>query len=106
MNTLQSKINNTTNNNTTQYKSEAEKIFGADTNKKGYKVLKGVGVIQGDGIDVKVVSEILDRALTEKYSAQNIAFGMGAGLLQKVNRDTMSFATKLSYIQYKDGKER
>lgn len=28
---------------------------------------------------------------------------MGGGLLQKVNRDTMSFATKLSHIVYADG---
>jgi len=31
---------------------------------------------------------------------------MGGGLLQKLNRDTMSFATKLSYIRYADGKVR
>ena len=31
---------------------------------------------------------------------------MGGGLLQKVNRDTMSFATKLSHIRYADGRER
>ena len=31
---------------------------------------------------------------------------MGGGLLQKVNRDTMSFATKLSHIVYADGSER
>jgi len=31
---------------------------------------------------------------------------MGGGLLQKLNRDTMSFATKLSFIEYKDGKQR
>jgi len=31
---------------------------------------------------------------------------MGGGLLQKVNRDTMSFATKLMYIRYSDGTER
>jgi len=30
---------------------------------------------------------------------------MGGGLLQKVNRDTMSFATKLSFIHYADGRE-
>lgn len=35
---------------------------------------------------------------------QAVAFGMGGGLLQKVNRDTMSFATKLSHIVYEDGK--
>ena len=31
---------------------------------------------------------------------------MGSGLLHKINRDTMSFATKLSHITYIDGKER
>ena len=30
---------------------------------------------------------------------------MGGGLLQRVNRDTMSFATKLSHIVYADGTE-
>ena len=30
---------------------------------------------------------------------------MGGGLLQKVNRDTMSFATKLSHVVYADGTE-
>lgn len=28
---------------------------------------------------------------------------MGGGLLQKLNRDTMSFATKLSHVVYADG---
>ncbi|KAJ1675354.1 hypothetical protein EV182_001440 [Spiromyces aspiralis] len=40
------------------------------------------------------------------YSLQNVAFGMGGGLLQKVNRDTMSFATKISSIVYRDGTVR
>lgn len=34
---------------------------------------------------------------------QAVAFGMGGGLLQKVNRDTLSFATKLSHIVYANG---
>ncbi len=34
---------------------------------------------------------------------QAVAFGMGGGLLQKINRDTMSFATKLSHVIYADG---
>ncbi len=50
--------------------------------------------------------KILETALKAGYSAQNVAFGMGGGLLQKVNRDTMSFATKLSYIEYADGTRR
>ena len=36
-------------------------------------------------------------------AVQSVAFGMGGGLLQRVNRDTMSFATKLSHIVYDDG---
>lgn len=32
-----------------------------------------------------------------------VAFGMGGGLLQKVNRDTMAFATKLNFIMEKNG---
>jgi hypothetical protein len=30
----------------------AEKVFGADVNSKGFKDLRGVGVIQGDGINI------------------------------------------------------
>ena len=32
------------------------------------------------------------------FSADNITFGMGGGLLQQVNRDTMSWAMKASAI--------
>ena len=38
------------------------------------------------------------------FSAESVGFGMGGGLLQKVNRDTMSFATKLCHIVYADGR--
>lgn len=41
--------------------------------------------------------------LAAGFSACNCAFGMGGGLLQKVNRDTMRFATKLSQVTYSDG---
>jgi len=74
--------------------------------KKGYKTINGAGVIQGDGINLPVVKNILDAALKEGYSAASVAYGMGGGLLQKVNRDTMSFATKLCYIEYADGTVR
>jgi nicotinic acid phosphoribosyltransferase len=84
----------------------AESCLGADVNKKGFKVLRGAGVIQGDGVDHDVIEKILKAAEAEHYSAENIAFGMGAGLLQNVNRDTMSFATKLNHITYLDGVER
>jgi nicotinamide phosphoribosyltransferase len=66
-------------------------------NTKGYKVLPPyVGVIQGDGINVHTLPKILDNLLARGFSADNIAFGMGGGLLQQVNRDTFKFAMKAS----------
>jgi len=73
---------------------------------KDYIKFKRIGVIQGDGIDYGVVRDILDAVLACGFSAANVAFGMGGGLLQKVNRDTMSFATKLSYVLPKTGEAR
>ena len=70
-------------------------IFGYATNAKGYKVLnQAVRVIQGDGVTPDTIKIILDRLMGRGWSAENIAFGMGAGLLQKVNRDTLRFAMK------------
>lgn len=48
----------------------AEKVFGVDTNKKGYKVPRGCGVIQGDGINIEVLEDILQSVLAHGYSAQ------------------------------------
>eukprot|EP00898_Chlorokybus_atmophyticus_P003251 jgi/Chlat1/3927/Chrsp26S04190 len=84
----------------------ADKVFGSDINEKGYKVPRGCGVIQGDAVTPASLVAILDAAMDAGFSAQAVAFGMGGGLLQKVNRDTMSFATKLSYIRYADGTDR
>lgn len=76
-----------------------DKEFGSVVNDKGYKVLNNVRVIYGDGISSpKVIAEILEGLKVAKYSADNIAFGMGGGLLQKVDRDTMKFAMKCSAI--------
>jgi len=84
----------------------AEAATGATVNAKGYKVLKGLSVIQGDGVNYSKIKAIMDAVLEAGFSAQNVAFGMGGGLLQKVNRDTMSMATKLNFIEYKDGVRR
>lgn len=66
-------------------------------NSKGFKVLPNyVRVIQGDGIDIDDVRIILNDLWALKISASNIAFGMGGGLLQKVDRDTFKFAMKAS----------
>ena len=71
--------------------------FGYTVNSKGYKVLPScVRVIQGDGITVESLPKILENLLSRGWSADNIAFGMGGGLLQMVNRDTQKFAMKCS----------
>jgi len=75
-----------------------EEKFGSTINKKGYKVLDNVRVIQGDGINEDSIKEILDTLLTHGYSASNIAFGMGGALLQQLNRDTQKFAMKCSHV--------
>lgn len=80
-------------------------IFGHSVNNKGYKVLNpAVRVIQGDGVTPETIRIILDRLMERGWSAENIAFGMGAGLLQKVNRDTLRFAMKANARQDISGK--
>jgi len=71
--------------------------FGYTTNTKGFKVLNKVRVIQGDGIDNQAVDDILKLVTDLGYSATNISFGSGGGLLQKnFDRDTNKFAFKCS----------
>lgn len=72
--------------------------FGVEMNSKGFKVLKNVRIIQGDGVSQESVNAILQRLRNEGFSTSNIAFGIGGSLLQKVNRDTMRFAYKCSAI--------
>lgn len=77
--------------------------FGFTTNEKGYKVLNPkVRVIQGDGIDLKMLDTILVTMRGNLWSADNISFGSGGGLLQKLNRDTQRFAFKCSAIYVND----
>jgi nicotinamide phosphoribosyltransferase len=77
--------------------------FGYEINSKGFKVLKNVRIIQGDGVNQDSIKAILERLKTEGFSASNIAFGIGGSLLQKINRDTLKFAYKCSAI-VADGK--
>ena len=73
--------------------------FGYTTNDKGFRLLHPkVRVIQGDGIDRYTLSDILECLMLSGYSADNITFGSGGGLLQKLNRDTCQFAFKCSSV--------
>lgn len=75
------------------------KNFPCTTNKKGYKVLPSyLRVIQGDGISYETVGEILDSMKNAGWSAENVVFGTGGALLQKLDRDTQKFAFKCSSV--------
>lgn len=73
-----------------------DEAFGHTVNGKGYKVLNHVRVIQGDGINPNSIRAILERITSAGYATDNVAFGMGGGLLQQLNRDTQKFALKCS----------
>lgn len=82
---------------------ELSSRFGYAVNDKGFKVINPkVRVLWGDGIDFYGIERILNTLAVNKFSAENMVFGMGGGLLQKVNRDTQRFAFKSS-AQKRDG---
>lgn len=73
-----------------------DQYFGHTVNEKGYKVLNNVRVLQGDGITIESIRNILRYAIASGYSADNLVFGQGGALLQIVNRDDQKFAMKAS----------
>lgn len=75
--------------------------FGLTFNDKQFLSLptNKIGVIQGDGCNLDMMNEVL--MVMDKdygYSADNVIFGMGGALLQKIDRDTQRFAFKCSEI--------
>jgi nicotinamide phosphoribosyltransferase len=80
--------------------------FGHSQNSKGYRVLPPyIRVIQGDGIDLGSLPRILEVLKMRAISTENVAFGMGGGLLQKLDRDTLKWAMKASWAEV-DGQPR
>lgn len=77
--------------------------FGFTTTAQGYKLLhEKVRVIQGDGVNRFSIIEIMEELMARGLAIGNIAFGMGAGLLQKVDRDAFSYTMKAS-ANYRKG---
>lgn len=73
-----------------------DQTFGHSVNGKGFKILNHVRIIQGDGISPETIPLILGALEADGFATDNIAFGMGGGLLQKVDRNTQKFAFKCS----------
>lgn len=72
--------------------------YGCENNELGYRKVKTVGVIQGDGIDLESMAKLLDTIIMRGYRADSVVFGSGGALLQKVNRDTYKYAQKASAV--------
>lgn len=71
--------------------------FGTTINSKGYKQLPDyIRLIQGDGINPTSIGKIIEAVTSAGFSTENLAFGMGGGLLQQINRDKLNFAMKTS----------
>lgn len=70
--------------------------FGFTVNAKGFKVLNTVRIIQGDGMNLMSIRNLIKVVMNNGWSLDNLAFGMGGALLQSVNRDTMKWAVKCS----------
>jgi len=78
--------------------------FGGTVNARGYRVLDPhVRVIQGDGMTPASIARLVARLVEEGFAIDNIAFGMGGGLLQQVNRDTLRFAMKANAMRDAQG---
>ena len=69
-------------------------------NSKQYKVLPDyLRIIQGDGISIQTLRDILEKIKECKFSIENLVFGSGGSLLMRVHRDTNRCAFKCSYAE-------
>jgi len=82
------------------------KKFGYTVNEKQFRELPPqVAVIQGDGMDYDECGRILEALNRRGWSSNQLAFGMGGALLQRLHRDTQRCAFKCSYVEV-DGEQR
>lgn len=78
--------------------------YGTRLNTKGFKVIDAnIRVMQSDGVSLQDIQMILGRLEGMGFSSENILFGMGSGLLQKINRNTLSFTMRASALQDETG---
>ncbi|EPB74900.1 nicotinate phosphoribosyltransferase, (NAPRTase) family [Ancylostoma ceylanicum] len=76
-----------------------EEKFPVTKNSKGYKILPAyLRVIQGDGINYDSTGMILEALKKAGWSTDNVVFGAGGALLQRIDRDTQKCAFKCSHV--------
>ncbi|KAF7256696.1 hypothetical protein EG68_05803 [Paragonimus skrjabini miyazakii] len=73
--------------------------FGYTVNSMGFKLLPSyLRVIQGDGVSFESLGPILESIKSAGWSTENVSFGSGGALLQRLNRDTQKCAFKCSHV--------
>ncbi|PKZ64137.1 nicotinate phosphoribosyltransferase [Gordonia terrae] len=73
--------------------------FGSTDNSKGFRQLPpNIRVVQGDGLTPASHAALYAELEHRGIAADNLICGMGGGLLQRVNRDTLNFGMKASAI--------
>jgi len=73
--------------------------FGCTKTSTGHRLLPNyIRCIQGDGVDYESIPKILQVLKDKNIAADNVVFGSGGALLQKVHRDTFKCAFKCSEI--------
>jgi len=83
-----------------QVLEKLESKFGSDKTSTGHKLLpQCVRIIQGDGIDINSLEKILKSMKDKGWAADNLVFGSGGALLQKLHRDTLKCAFKCSFAK-------
>ena len=88
-----------------QVVSQLAYAFGTHQNARGYKVIDhGVRVLQADAVSIQDIIMVLGRLEGMGFSSENITFGMGSSLLQKVSRDSFSFTMKTTAWRDQDGR--
>lgn len=74
--------------------------FGSTVNSKGFRTLPpNIRVVQGDGLTPTSHAALYEEVEKRGLSADNLICGMGGGLLQRINRDTLNFGMKASAVR-------
>ena len=84
--------------------------IGSNENANPFRSFKGqqFRILQGDGVALNTVEDMLASILANGFCANTVHFGTGGGMLQKVNRDSLSCAFKCCamYVDPLEGGER
>lgn len=74
--------------------------FGYTMNSKDYKVLNGIKILWGDGVNEKTAPDLFRWLVGQGWAADNLMLGSGGGLVQAdIDRDTCKFAFKAAAVK-------